>query len=442
MQGILQNITRQWHGLDRLLLRNVGAVFSLKIISQILAFALFILLARYLGVEEIGIYIYVWGWIQILLVFSTFGMDMGATRFLPALAAKDSWAQFHGFQRIGFLTVAIASISLSLSGMLILYTAGSEMVKAFTVGLAMLPFLALTVYEQAVLRSMNNTVKGMLGETLIRPGLQIILIICCIWAGVKASALIGLGAALISSFAAFVVVSILTVRLLQQQEKPGLDFKERKDWLIYAVTMAIISGGAIILRQTDVVMLGILTESKQVGLYGAAVRIANLATFALASINLVIGPMIAGLYSSGDHKKLQKLLAQSSFINLITSIFIVGILWIGAHLLLSLFGQVFVAAEMPLKILLAAQMLNALSGAVGYMMTMTGHQKQMAFIFTGTIIINIVMNVIAIPIWGIEGAAFATGASTVLWNGAMLFYVIKRIGFNPSVFSLLRYAKA
>ncbi|HDM75831.1 MAG TPA: flippase, partial [Deltaproteobacteria bacterium] len=106
--------------------------------------------------------------------------------------------------------------------------------------------------------------------------------------------------------------------------------------------------------------------------------------------------------------------------------------------ILGLFGPGFIIAYVPLVILLTGQVLNALTGLVGSLMTMTGYERQTAWIIGTGAGTNIALNAVLIPLLGIIGASIATASTTVLWNVAMLIFVRRRLGINPTIFSIKR----
>ncbi len=69
-------------------------------------------------------------------------------------------------------------------------------------------------------------------------------------------------------------------------------------------------------------------------------------------------------------------------------------------------------------------------------MTMTGHQNAASVIAGLSALFNIVGNAILIPMYGIEGAAVATGVTIAVKNVVMLIYVLRRVGVNPTIFQL------
>ena len=73
------------------------------------------------------------------------------------------------------------------------------------------------------------------------------------------------------------------------------------------------------------------------------------------------------------------------------------------------------------------QFINAFSGSVGYIMQLTNHEKSFQNIVIIALFINILLNFILIPIYSINGAAFASKISLVFWNLSCIIYIRKTI---------------
>ena len=80
--------------------------------------------------------------------------------------------------------------------------------------------------------------------------------------------------------------------------------------------------------------------------------------------------------------------------------------------------------------LAVGQVVNALCGPVMYLLNMTGHERQAQRIVWIAAMGNLVMNVWAIPRFGIEGAAVATAFSMGLWNVAAAVAVKRLLGLS------------
>ena len=86
--------------------------------------------------------------------------------------------------------------------------------------------------------------------------------------------------------------------------------------------------------------------------------------------------------------------------------------------------------QKPALILLSVgQIVSAFSGSTMIILNMTGREKIGRNILTITVILNIIINYILIPRYGIVGAAIATMSSTILWNLISVIYIYKSFGF-------------
>ena len=175
-------------------------------------------------------------------------------------------------------------------------------------------------------------------------------------------------------------------------------------------------------------MVGALLDSERAGVYFSASRIAGLIQFGTVAIQQIAGPMIAAFYADGRLRDLQRTLSLSA---LGASVFAIpsGILLIVfSGPILGVFGVAFVDGEAVLRILTASQAINALTGMTGLVMTMTGHQAIASRVIGICAVANVGLNGLFIPAFGMEGAAFATLATTIAWNLLLVYYAWARLG--------------
>jgi O-antigen/teichoic acid export membrane protein len=69
---------------------------------------------------------------------------------------------------------------------------------------------------------------------------------------------------------------------------------------------------------------------------------------------------------------------------------------------------------------------------------MTGRQRVSVMVFGISTGLNLILNLLLIPPYGILGAAVATTITVIFWNLAFVLFNIIRLGINPTVFSTLR----
>jgi O-antigen/teichoic acid export membrane protein len=77
--------------------------------------------------------------------------------------------------------------------------------------------------------------------------------------------------------------------------------------------------------------------------------------------------------------------------------------------------------------LCAGQLINAAMGSVGYLLIMTGHGRDAAASLGVGVAVNIILNALLIPVWGIEGAAFSSAIGQIIWNGILAWRVWVRL---------------
>ena len=90
-----------------------------------------------------------------------------------------------------------------------------------------------------------------------------------------------------------------------------------------------------------------------------------------------------------------------------------------------------------LFILLSGRFFSSICGPVGVVLQMTNNQHIFQNILLIAAVFNISLNYFLIPIYGINGAAFASFASLLFWNIFMVIVVKKKFGFYSFYFPIL-----
>lgn len=184
-----------------------------------------------------------------------------------------------------------------------------------------------------------------------------------------------------------------------------------------------------LLNWTDVIMLGIMTNEREVGIYNIAYKIGSVGFLVIVSVSTIITPKIAALYGSGNLKELQKLINSSTRLISILTIPIVLVLVIGSDFILSFFGENVIEGSTTLIIVSIGVLFSAIAGNVDQILNMTNNQIVLRNITTISFFINIILNFILIPNFGIKGAAIASLISNVFINSVCVYYIKKKLGF-------------
>ncbi len=190
---------------------------------------------------------------------------------------------------------------------------------------------------------------------------------------------------------------------------------------------------SLILAQTiycnsDITMLGLMKGDYEVGLYSTSVRIYNLVNQVVASVAFVVMPQLAISFAKDDFKRVNELLRYAlNFIVVLGLPCLVGMNIICSSIIGTLGGNEYLGASTSLHILSLSLACSFVSGWICNMMLPSG--RDAVCLRSGVIsaVLNVVLNIFLIPIYGLNGAAFTTFLAELTGIMVMWPYIDKRI---------------
>ncbi len=206
-----------------------------------------------------------------------------------------------------------------------------------------------------------------------------------------------------------------------------------KKIILFSSPMMLSSLMLFLLNWTDVFMLGFMRTSSEVGIYNLAYKLASLAMLIIISMNIVLAPKISELYKLNKITELHSTIKKATRIVILLTIPIVLFLIIFSEFILRIFGDSFVAGKMALIIIAVGVLLNVLTGNVDQILNMTNNQKILKNITIFGFGLNLALNFFLIPRYGINGSAFASLITNVVFNLGCLLVIKKRLGFYTFV---------
>jgi len=203
------------------------------------------------------------------------------------------------------------------------------------------------------------------------------------------------------------------------------------------------SAGLITLSRTlrtlivtiDVVMLGFMTSSEQVGLYSAAYRIVFFVMAIVYASHIAWLPSVTRAVA--ERRSADAAFSGALRLSLVVAVpFVVGGTMIAPHLLESIFGAEFAPAATALQLLLVSLFFIALHGASRNVFLAYNRLGVESWIMAAGVVVNVILNLVLIPRFGFNGAALATASA----DGAILALcavAVARFGVHPSLRLLL-----
>jgi O-antigen/teichoic acid export membrane protein len=192
----------------------------------------------------------------------------------------------------------------------------------------------------------------------------------------------------------------------------------------FALPTALAGTLSLIAMSTDLLLVGYFRSPAETGIYQAAAQISLLFAVLLTSFNVAFSPMIADLHHRGETERLNQLFRTSTRWGLILALPVfIAVLIDPSGLLTLVMGARYAEGSTAMLILATGQMFNLATGAVGFLLVMSGRQKWWLGATAVAVVVNIALNLVLIPRLGIEGAAIATSVALLGLFGSGLIRV-------------------
>ena len=226
-----------------------------------------------------------------------------------------------------------------------------------------------------------------------------------------------------------ITVVIESFIVFKKHIKEEIDKLTSKQILQFSSPMMLSSLMLFLLNWTDVLMLGAMKSEEEVGIYNLAYKLASLSMLVIISMNVVLAPKISQLFKSGKIEELHTTIKKSTRLIILLTTPIVLFLIVFSEFILSLFGNNFTAGKTALIIISLGAMINVTTGNVDQILNMTNHQHILKNITVFGFVLNVVLNYLLIPIYGINGSALASLFTNTVFNLICLYYIKRKLGF-------------
>jgi len=431
----------QQSDLLRTLVRGAGAALSVQIISAGTIYVSQILLARWLGATEYGIYDYAIALSLSLAFLAGLGLPTAVLRFIPKYQFEQDWQHLRGMIWESWQQTLIASLITAIFSTVglqwLAIHQGLEHSRALIFGVWIVPSIALANLQQQIARAFQKITLAYAPYLIAYP--LILIGIASVWQlHQNLTSTVAIALSILSLLLVLIVQALLFYRGLTTEISQAVPAYAIGQWWRVALPLMFLDGSSVVLSQTDTLMLGAMLGGKAVGIYSAALKTSLWVHFILTAVNAIFAPIIASLHAQGDRQGLQQLVSTIARWMFYPALAIAIGLIIFAEPALQLFGTEFTAARGALIVLILGQLVNVGAGSVGYLLMMTGNQIPAASVMGVSALTNVVLNLIGIHWLGIIGAALATAFSMMLWNVWLHAIVVKRLDVRPSILATFR----
>lgn len=410
------------------IISSSGINFVFRIFGLGTSFLTSVLITRFFGVATFGNYSLVFALSQLIALFFTLGIPntlikiIGNHRFNLYQAKRLLIKGLKGSLVISIIPVLFFYFGKGFLAQTIFHNA--ELVNYFLIAAISIPLFIVHEIFLYFLIATKNFMKYNLFMFVI-PNILLMAFIALFHYTGQANHYTFI------AFAAAILVTVISeaitiFELNPQKEIISISTVE----LIKTASPLLFSGLFMyLLNYTNVIMLGVMTNDEQVGIYNIAYKIGSVGFLVIVSVSTIITPRMAELYGQREFEQLKKLTHNSTRLIAVLSIPIVLMLIVFNKYILSYWGSDVVEGGPTLIIVSVGVLFSAMAGNVDQILNMTENQKILRNITIFSFFVNLALSYILIPKYGIEGAALASLVTNVLINLLCMYYIKKKLGF-------------
>ena len=425
----------------KLIAKSSFIVFIGLLISKVLTYVYRITIARSFGPEIYGLFsvaIMVLGW---FMLFASFGFSEGLIRYVSFYIGKK---QYSKIRYLFLISTTITLIFGIISTLLLFLLSEFISIRIFhnpnlTIFLRIFSFLIpiylvsniflsiLQAYEKInwysfIINIVQNFVRFIALVIFILIGFKINSVIYSYFLGFVAMLLV-----------AYFVCRYQTKEIFQKQPlEKKIKKQTAKEFFSYSWPLIFTMAISEIFYWTDSFFIGFFKGVTEVGYYNAAIPIALLLAFVPEIFIKLFFPIITKEYSQKRLNVVKQISQQVGKWVLVLNlpIFLIILLFPGAIINL-LFGPQYLVASNALRILSVGAFVSSLVWISYSLLSMAGKTKIILKSFLAAAVLNILLNLILIPPYGVNGAAIATTFSKIVFSFILIVQVKKNLSIIP-----------
>lgn len=374
--------------------------------------------------------------------FACIGLPNAVIRFLPSYCEQRAWPLARGVVRgfwWGTLVAGIIGGALVAVWAYFAHSGGTSARYDFLLTALGVPLVAVLVFQESLARIERSIVLALAPRYMLWSLLTVVGVV------LTPKELLTPEYCLVMSLGVIAGITMLQGVLVARRMRKLIPVDDSTEatvpkvqtdwpnWLRAAVPLVLVSGSHRILRHADVLLLGVLASEQDAGIYAIAVAINAWVMFPLQAGNSIAAPLYSTLLARSDRTELNHLMSSYAVWVFTPSVVVAVLFAIIAPWFLPMFGPGFELAYIPFLILTVGELINVGTGSVGWLLQVSGNERACARVFLGAAAVNLVLNLVLIPRFGMLGSAIATGIANVIRNLVMLQVVRQLLGADPSV---------
>ena len=422
--------------------RDALMAFLVRVVSAGLLYLSQIVLARWMGAHEYGIYVFVWTMVLVLGGVSHLGLNMALMRLLPSYLESGQFNLMRGLLNGSRWLAMYVGLIVAITVYAILRSVpmfqGSPYLEPAMAIVICIPIFALTDLQDGLGRGRGWMAVALVPPYVLRPLVLLVSMGFAHLIGLPMDAVTAALAAIVACWAAAIVQTLLVQARLDREVPAGPRTYAFGRWLTMSLPLLAMYVAELVLQNADVFVLTAYLPPSDVGMYFAAAKTMALVMFIHYAVGSAAAKRFATLSTRGADDELKSFIGDAVRWTFWPSLAVAILILALGKPLLWLFSPQFVDAYPLMFVLAFGYLARAAMGPAEFLLNMIGAQRQCAAVLILSAALNIGLNLILVPRLGIWGAGIATAISVTLaaiLNGAI---AKQKLGFPVSIFANFR----
>jgi O-antigen/teichoic acid export membrane protein len=204
-----------------------------------------------------------------------------------------------------------------------------------------------------------------------------------------------------------------------------------KDIIQYSFFIIVSGGVAVMLIDFDKVMIPKYLDVSQNALYAVAIFISTVIAVPSRAMTQIIAPITARLMVEQKHDELNELYKKSAINLQVIGGFIMLLIFVNIKEMYHLIPKDYSGGIAVVFMIGLSKFYDVMLGNNNSIIVNTHYYRTVLLFGVFTVVLMIVLNMIFIPMYGIEGSAFATLLTVAIYNTIKLFFVVKKMDLYP-----------
>lgn len=403
---------------------DIGITLVASAINMFLAFAISVMLGRYLGTEDLGLYRMVSTVFAIAILIAALGIPSALIKYVAEY--KDNKKEFNKIASSGVLT----SLLLGAIALPVTYLLSGPLADLFHMpGLADLFRILAVVFPFALV---NQALLGMLNGLREMKWYAVYYIIQGVFMGAATGLLIYMGwgvtGAVLGLVLSYAVSCIFLIFVSSRYFRLTLDgFSKTTSMLLsFSAPILVTNGINMVNYQADTVLIGYFRSASEVGFYSASITLTRLLWVIPQAIQMITYPATSEYFSKNRSEALQRMIDKMmKYTACVLSLSGLAFAFFASDIVHLIYGSEFGGSVLPMQVLLVGTVIWGVVISIGGSITGAGRPDLGMKLVAISALTNLVLNLVLIPAVGIVGAAAATSTSLIVATIAGLYLTVK-----------------